>query len=53
MYSLEVLLSIYGDPAFADRLERIAYNALPAQNSPDFRAHQYDQQANQVLCSVA
>ena len=48
MYSLEVLLAILGDPALADRLERIAFNALPATFSPDMWAHQYDQQANQV-----
>jgi hypothetical protein len=53
MFSLEELLAILGDPAFGDRLERIAYNALPAAFTPDMWAHQYDQQANQVLCSVA
>jgi len=53
MFSLEELLAIFGNPAFADRLERIAYNALPATFTSDMWAHQYDQQANQVLCSVA
>ena len=53
MYSLEVLLAVLGDPQFADRLERIAYNALPATFSPDMWAHQYDQQVNQVICRVA
>ena len=53
MFSLEILLSILGDAAFADRLERIAYNALPATFTPDMWAHQYDQQVNQVLCTVA
>ena len=53
MFSLEILLSILGSPPFADRLERIAYNALPAATTPDMWAHQYDQQANQVLCTVA
>lgn len=52
MYSLEVLLSVFGDPAFGDRLEKIAFNALPATFSPDMWAHQYDQQVNQVECSV-
>ena len=52
MYSLEVLLSVFGDPAFGDRLERIAFNALPAAFSPDMWAHQYDQQVNQVECSI-
>ena len=53
MFSLEVLLAVLGDPLLADRLERIAFNALPATFSPDMWAHQYDQQANQVLCKVA
>lgn len=52
MFSLENLIAILGDPAFGDRLEKLAYNALPAAISPDMWAHQYDQQANQVLCTV-
>ncbi len=51
-YSLEVLLSVFGDPAFGDQLEKIIFNALPATFSPDMWAHQYDQQVNQVECSV-
>jgi DUF1680 family protein len=51
-YSLEVLLSVFGDPVFGDRLEKIIFNALPATFSPDMWAHQYDQQVNQVECSV-
>ncbi|MBZ0256390.1 glycoside hydrolase family 127 protein [bacterium] len=53
MFSLENLVRITGDPKFADRLELLAYNALPSACTPDFWAHQYDQQANQVLCTVA
>jgi len=53
MFSLEVLLAITGEAEFADRLERVAFNALPAALSHDFTSHQYDQQVNQVLCSVA
>jgi hypothetical protein len=52
MYSLEVLLSVFGDAAFGDRLERVAFNALPATFTPDMWAHQYDQQVNQVQCTV-
>ena len=51
-YSLEVLLSIIGDPAFGDRLEKIVFNALPATFSPDMWSHQYDQQVNQIECSI-
>ena len=51
-YSLETLLSILGDPIFGDRLEKVVFNALPATFSPDMWAHQYDQQLNQVECSI-
>jgi len=53
MFSLETLMSILGEARLADRLERIAFNALPATFKPDMWAHQYDQQANQVLCKVS
>ncbi|MDY0094100.1 MAG: glycoside hydrolase family 127 protein [Candidatus Vecturithrix sp.] len=52
MYSLEILLSVFGDPAFGDRLEKIAFNALPATFSPDMWSHQYVQQINQIECSI-
>ena len=52
MYSLEHLLTVTGDPAFGDRLERVAYNALPATFAPDMWSHQYDQQVNQVQCTI-
>ena len=52
MYSLEHLFATFGDVAFADRLERVAFNALPAAVSPDGWSHQYDQQANQVQCTI-
>jgi len=51
-FSLEMLLSILGDAAFGDRLEKVTYNALPATFSPDMWSHQYDQQVNQVECSI-
>lgn len=53
MFSLEQILTIVDDPIFGDRLEMLAYNALPAACSADMWSHQYDQQINQVLCSVA
>jgi DUF1680 family protein len=53
MFSLETDLAITGDAAFADRLEKIAYNALPGTITEDFWAHQYDQQPNQVMCTLS
>jgi len=53
MFSLETDLAITGDASFGDRLEKIAYNALPATITEDFWAHQYDQQPNQVMCSLS
>ena len=49
MFSLEKMIEITGDLSFADHLEKIAFNALPAQISDDFMARQYYQQANQVM----
>ena len=53
MYTLETLLGL-GDfnPEYADILEKIAYNALPAAFTADMSCHQYDQQVNQVKVSV-
>jgi hypothetical protein len=53
MFSLEELYAIFGDNKLADRIEFLAYNSLPGTTTPDMWAHQYDQQANQVLVSGA
>ncbi len=53
MFSLEQLIRTFGQAEFGDRLERVAFNALPAAMSADMRAHQYHQQINQVLCTIA
>lgn len=53
MFSLETMLGISGDLDFADQLEWIAYNALPAQTTEDYRSRQYFQCANQVLITRA
>lgn len=52
MYSLEHLISLTGEAAYGDRLERVTYNALPATFAADMWSHQYDQQVNQVQCTV-
>jgi hypothetical protein len=49
MFSLENILTITGDIQFAEHLEKIAYNALPAQIKQDFMSRQYFQSANQVM----
>jgi len=49
MFSLESMLEITGKINYADHLEKIAFNALPAQVSDDFMDRQYYQQANQVM----
>lgn len=53
MFSLENLFEIFGDYKLADRLESLAFNALPGTTTPDMWSHQYDQQSNQVLVSEA
>lgn len=50
MYSYEVLYALTGNPVWADRLEKLAFNALPATLTPDMWGHQYDQMTNQVAC---
>lgn len=53
MYTLEQLIQISGEGYYGDILEKVAYNALPATITADWRGHQYDQQVNQVICSTA
>ncbi|ASS65422.1 MULTISPECIES: beta-L-arabinofuranosidase domain-containing protein [unclassified Paenibacillus] len=53
MFTLEQLVRIFGDGRFGDILEKVAFNALPAAVSADWTSHQYDQQVNQIMCSVA
>lgn len=52
MYSLEQSLAIVGDAWFGDRLEQLAFNALPGAFTDDMWAHQYNQEPNQVECSL-
>ncbi len=53
MFSLESMLPVTADVAMADQLEKIAFNALPAQVTDDYMYRQYFQSANQVLISRA
>jgi len=48
MFSLEKMFQISGDMDYADQIERLAFNALPAQNDDEYMNRQYFQQCNQV-----
>lgn len=50
MYSYELLFAYTGDPKWVNRLETVAFNALPATISEDMWTHQYDQLSNQIAC---
>jgi uncharacterized protein len=52
MFSLEHALAITGQAALGDRLEKLAFNALPGTFTDDMWAHQYNQEPNQVECSL-
>ena len=49
MYSLENIISITGNISMMDHLEKVAFNALPAQIEEGYKGRQYYQQANQVM----
>jgi len=49
MFSMESILPVTGEVAFADQLERVAFNALPTQATDNYDSRQYFQQSNQVL----
>ncbi len=51
MYSLETMTKITGDVEFIDHLEKLAFNALPAQSTDDYSMKQYFQTANQIEIS--
>ena len=48
-YSLYFLLKATGDGKYADRIERLIYNALPGSIGPDFKSIQYFSGVNQVI----
>ena len=50
MYSYEEMFAHTGDNKWAERLEVIGFNALPATLSEDMWTHQYVQQVNQIAC---
>ncbi len=52
LFSLQVALATFGDASLGDRIETIAYNALPGTFTEDMWAHQYDGQPNQVEVSL-
>ncbi len=50
MYSYEELYAHTGENKWLDRLEVLAFNALPATLTQDMWAHQYVQMVNQIAC---
>jgi hypothetical protein len=50
MFSMEVLGRTFGKSIWFDRLEKLAFNALPATISEDMWSHQYVQLSNQIAC---
>ena len=51
MDSMEQLYAYTGNRVWAERLERVAFNALPAALTEDMWAHQYVQMVNQIDCT--
>ncbi len=51
LWALGYYLQADGDCAIADRMERIAYNALPGALKKDFTGLQYLSAVNQVACT--
>jgi DUF1680 family protein len=52
MFSLEKMFEATGIPVYGDRLERVAFNALPTQCEDDYTGRQYFQQTNQIQCTI-
>lgn len=51
VYSLTKNFEALGDVSFADRMERMIFNAMPGTCTGDMWSHQYDQLANQISAS--
>lgn len=51
MFSYEILFSKTENTKWADRLDLLVFNALPAACSDDMWTHQYDQMVNQIECT--
>lgn len=52
LFSLEEAIAITGDLSYCDLFERVAYNAMLTTISQDGCSHQYNQQVNQIACTV-
>lgn len=50
MFSYEHLFAYTGESKWAERLEEITFNGIPATISEDMWTHQYDQLSNQMSC---
>ena len=52
MYSYEWLTALTGEAKWAESLQDLAFNGLPATVSEDTWTHQYVQQVNQIACTT-
>ena len=52
MHSFEMLTRITGDPLWADRCEELAFNSLPASQTPDLKGLHYLTAANQPRLDI-
>ena len=52
LFSLETALATFGEATIGDRIEKVAFNALPGTFTDDMWAHQYNQQSNQILVGL-
>lgn len=51
MFSYEKVIEAFG-ASYGDLLEKIAFNAFPATITPEYTAHQYLQQVNQISATA-
>ncbi|KAF8313597.1 hypothetical protein DL93DRAFT_2058901 [Clavulina sp. PMI_390] len=48
MFSGSLNFQVTSNTSYADHVEKLAFNALPSENTPDMWSHQYLQQQNQI-----
>ena len=51
-YTYGIMLAVTGDPIWADKIEKAAYNAAMGAITKDFKSHQYFSTPNQMIATV-